>query len=71
LEELASLRVSGLTPYSPGKPMEEDEREFGTAYLGKGSKELLRRAGRIFLGARNGMLCARQAFVVYDNELSC
>jgi len=29
LEELASPHLSGLIPYSPGKPIEEVEREFG------------------------------------------
>ncbi len=31
LEELASPHLSGLIPYSPGKPIEEVEREFGIA----------------------------------------
>jgi hypothetical protein len=26
LKEIASLHLSGLTPYSPGKPIEEIER---------------------------------------------
>jgi histidinol-phosphate aminotransferase len=32
LEDLASPHLSGLIPYSPGKPIEEVEREFGIAH---------------------------------------
>jgi histidinol-phosphate/aromatic aminotransferase/cobyric acid decarboxylase-like protein len=71
LEELASRHLSGLIPYTPGKPIEEVEREFGITHLGNGSKELLRLAGRIFLGPGDEVLCSRQLFVVYDNEHSC
>jgi histidinol-phosphate aminotransferase len=121
LEDLASPFLSGLIPYSPGKPIEEVEREFGISHsvklasnenplgpspravaamvealsgvhrypdgggyalrqalsrhwdippdcfvLGNGSNELLTLVGRIFLGAGDEVLYARQAFVVYD-----
>ncbi len=66
---LVPSHVASLTPYVPGKPIEEVEREFGVeakeVFVGNGSNELIELLVRTFVLDGEEVLTSAQSFIAY------